>query len=623
MNFNKGCKIAIITLLIIFSLNILFPAINAQPHGIEYIDLKRPTIGALKESYEVFGINFIIKFSSFKLPYQEDDEFFILNNEELPINFTLSIIKAPSNASLHVGSVWMEISGVGGVYYPINKTLTHNYSTINLNFSLPINLNLSLGEFTCRIFYVGIEGEAVYGKNIKKFYRSTFYPLISGRLYIKASELPFDMNIENAYLAENGSLLIQLNLMNHLQSDIVNVAIHCFGCKGESSFLTKKAEFDIIRANEEKNITIQLKESELYYRDLLSNKLYPYHYFWLKAEYLTPKGEAKNWLGFLLDREKIAKKVGTITTIMNISEIDIYKVIRIVETLITPNTISAIIVFIVGIFLSFKFPTHFLGIFLIGFSFYMLGFLYPSYFMFLMSFVALVFSLRKLKHEKIRKIPKPPIELYKTTKLPFSQPQIPKEKLVIKKPPPLTPSQTQIPRGPIKKIEEEEKPRYDIIIDGMNVAMAGVIDEKRERGKIGRLIKVILAMEKIGLRTCVVCDASMPRKTDWNIFLYALKRLKGKEAVEKLKRFIKIVPAKTDADSLIIKLAKEHKALILSNDKFEEYEKEYPELPKHLVKFSFIEDKLYLYSTHSKIAESPNEAINSLQKQLKALRGNK
>jgi hypothetical protein len=164
-----------------------------------------------------------------------------------------------------------------------------------------------------------------------------------------------------------------------------------------------------------------------------------------------------------------------------------------------------------------------------------------------------------------------------------------------------------------KEAEKKKRFKYDIIIDGMNVMMAG-----EKTGKVAKLEKVLDALERAGLYTCTICDATVKHKVEnWLIFEKKYEKWMNKK--------IFICPANTPADAWIIPFARDNKALILSNDTFKEWESKYPDLPKHLVKFSFIGDHLYFYPNPEslELAKTPDEAINSLREKLNALRENK
>jgi|GEM_PF-7017417 len=721
-------------LFIIIISSIIVPIIYAQPAGIEVIDFRKRIIHTLKGSYEVFGIEFTLQVSSFKSPYQIGECFYAFCGEKLPMNFTLSIIKAPLNASLYVKSIWVSIPGLNDqIDFIVNKTFTKT-TIINLNSSILISPKFRSpkpGGIERYQFNVGIAGKAVYGKNVKEFHSGIWgRALISGYLDVKASDLPLIIDIiDVTYTEKNDSLIIQLKLVNRMQQDIVNVKIshdvgdwasyNAWGVLFPSKpfMFWKEIELGTIEANKERNFTIQFLPYE-WIEPVRGSRISSTG--WIKVSYLTPEGEAVNYLGFILNREKIAKKVESITTIsrMNITHI-IKEVENISKYFTNINVFPAIIIFFIGLLLLFIPYVRFLGVFLISFAFYMLGLPLLSFFTFPIGLVLLAFSLRRY----IKK-PQKPLEIHRVKPHPSPILQISREKLMGKKTltlsiPPQIPSLSKemlvkkIEEKPIldeklskaleraeeylalgnikrcinicflfiyktlkllskkekasieeivkdlrlkgysidsnellkikgifirarkgeaisedeakfclkfakhiksffKEIKREERFEYDIIIDGMNVMMAG-----EKIGKVAKLEKVLDILEGAGLRTCTICDASVKHKEFYLIFEKKYEKWMNKK--------IFICPAGTSADALIIPLARDNKALILSNDSFKEWESKYPDLPKHLVKFSFIGDRLYFYPNprSPELAEAPDKAINSLREKLNALRGNK
>ncbi|MEK9716204.1 MAG: hypothetical protein VW394_05535, partial [Candidatus Heimdallarchaeota archaeon] len=59
--------------------------------------------------------------------------------------------------------------------------------------------------------------------------------------------------------------------------------------------------------------------------------------------------------------------------------------------------------------------------------------------------------------------------------------------------------------------------------------------------------------------------------------------------------FIKVLPAKVDADKFILRLSRDTGALILTNDLYKEYRDEFDWIDKKRVPYSIINGELYLH----------------------------
>lgn len=65
---------------------------------------------------------------------------------------------------------------------------------------------------------------------------------------------------------------------------------------------------------------------------------------------------------------------------------------------------------------------------------------------------------------------------------------------------------------------------------------------------------------------------------------------------------VRQVPAETDADYFIVEVAEEYNALIISNDQYEPYRKDYPWIDKRRVPLMIINGNAQLYEP--KLAEN-------------------
>jgi hypothetical protein len=125
--------------------------------------------------------------------------------------------------------------------------------------------------------------------------------------------------------------------------------------------------------------------------------------------------------------------------------------------------------------------------------------------------------------------------------------------------------------------EEESKV---VIIDGSNVAHAG-------SGEQASLRSITLICDKLreeGYEPVIVADAALRHQID------------DKEAYEELVTGgnIKQAPAGTDADYFILSFARGLEASIVSNDRFRDREKSFPEARERVIRFMIVNDEVVL-----------------------------
>jgi hypothetical protein len=128
-----------------------------------------------------------------------------------------------------------------------------------------------------------------------------------------------------------------------------------------------------------------------------------------------------------------------------------------------------------------------------------------------------------------------------------------------------------------------------VIIDGSNVAWEDIgIDGKP------KLENITLAAEELkrhGFKEIViVADAALR---------YQIER---KEDLDQLTRegIIKVLPAKVDGDSFILRLSAQNGSLILTNDLFKEFREEFSWIDKRRVPYSILQGELYLHPIFEK-----------------------
>ena len=118
------------------------------------------------------------------------------------------------------------------------------------------------------------------------------------------------------------------------------------------------------------------------------------------------------------------------------------------------------------------------------------------------------------------------------------------------------------------------------IIDASNVAHSG-------EGGTARVRYIRLMCEKLsteGLDPLVVADAALRHQVD---DADAYERLVESGVVHQ-------APAGTDADYFILTFARELDALVVSNDRFRDRLKSFPELRRRLVRYMILEDEVVL-----------------------------
>jgi hypothetical protein len=118
------------------------------------------------------------------------------------------------------------------------------------------------------------------------------------------------------------------------------------------------------------------------------------------------------------------------------------------------------------------------------------------------------------------------------------------------------------------------------IVDGSNVA------HSTEQGE-ARLVNIRLVCEKLeeeGYEPIVVVDAALRHKID------------SEDEYERMveQGRIRQAPAGTDADYFILSFARELDASVVSNDRFRDREKAFPEISERLIRYMIVNDEVVL-----------------------------
>jgi hypothetical protein len=123
-----------------------------------------------------------------------------------------------------------------------------------------------------------------------------------------------------------------------------------------------------------------------------------------------------------------------------------------------------------------------------------------------------------------------------------------------------------------------------VVVDGSNIAWEELSDSGKP--KIENVIMAIETLEQYGFKDItVVADAALryqiedPHNLDERV----------KEGI------IKVLPAKVDGDSFILRLSRSSGALILTNDLFKEYREEYRFIDQRRIPYSIINGTFYLH----------------------------
>jgi hypothetical protein len=117
------------------------------------------------------------------------------------------------------------------------------------------------------------------------------------------------------------------------------------------------------------------------------------------------------------------------------------------------------------------------------------------------------------------------------------------------------------------------------IIDGSNVAHSS-----EARARLANITLICEKMEAEGYEPVVVVDAALRHQIDDN---------KGYESMVE-KGAIRQAPAGTDADYFILAFARELDAVVVSNDRFKDREKAFPEARDRVIRYMIVNHEVVL-----------------------------
>ncbi|HEY4138200.1 MAG TPA: hypothetical protein VGN65_07100 [Casimicrobiaceae bacterium] len=118
------------------------------------------------------------------------------------------------------------------------------------------------------------------------------------------------------------------------------------------------------------------------------------------------------------------------------------------------------------------------------------------------------------------------------------------------------------------------------IVDGSNVAHS----TEGSPALVGNLLAIRDKLREEGLEPIIVADAALRHQIDDT---RAYERLVDEGQVRQ-------APAGTDADYFILSFARELNALIVSNDRFRDRIKQFPEARDRIIRYMIVQDEVVL-----------------------------
>jgi hypothetical protein len=122
--------------------------------------------------------------------------------------------------------------------------------------------------------------------------------------------------------------------------------------------------------------------------------------------------------------------------------------------------------------------------------------------------------------------------------------------------------------------------RTVVLVDGSNVAHSS----EGERAQLANIVAVCDRLREEGYEPLVLADAALRHQID--------DRLAYERMVDEAE--IRQAPAGTDADYFILAFARELDASIVSNDRFRDRQKAFPDAAKRLIKYMVMRGEVVL-----------------------------
>ncbi len=122
-----------------------------------------------------------------------------------------------------------------------------------------------------------------------------------------------------------------------------------------------------------------------------------------------------------------------------------------------------------------------------------------------------------------------------------------------------------------------------IVVDGANVAYEEL--SKEDKPKVGNIVAVRRALEKLGFEPIIIVDAALKYKVD------------DPEQLENLieDQVVRQAPAGTEADYFVLATASRQHAQVVSNDRFGPYHDDYPWIEDRRVPLMMVDGRVQLY----------------------------
>ena len=141
-----------------------------------------------------------------------------------------------------------------------------------------------------------------------------------------------------------------------------------------------------------------------------------------------------------------------------------------------------------------------------------------------------------------------------------------------------------------QSLSEREQASNVVLVDGSNVAHS----IEGEPPHVANLIAIREKLREEGLEPIIVADASLRHQID------------DQQRYEKMidDGMVRQAPAGTDADYFILSFARELNASVVSNDRFRDRIKQFPEIRDRVIRYMIVQDEVVLERrTHRRGAE--------------------
>ena len=131
-----------------------------------------------------------------------------------------------------------------------------------------------------------------------------------------------------------------------------------------------------------------------------------------------------------------------------------------------------------------------------------------------------------------------------------------------------------------QSLSEREQASNVVLVDGSNVAHS----IEGEPPHVAKLIAIREKLREEGLEPIIVADAALRHQID------------DPQRYEKMidDGMVRQAPAGTDADYFILSFARELNASVVSNDRFRDRIKQFPEIRDRVIRYMIVQDEVVL-----------------------------